>query len=190
MTAQPCAATEGCLDPLAQRIADGAYRDAVGLAARQHGEAIGRLCMALLGSQAEAEEATQETLIAAYDAMASYRGEGSVKAWLMGIARRICARRLETRTRQQAKLRLIFDASSGAQLPDDALERQRMAQRVRAALEELRPSEREALVLRYGADLSFREVGQACGIDEAAARKRASRALNRLRAVFAGERVS
>jgi RNA polymerase sigma-70 factor (ECF subfamily) len=189
MTAQSRAATAGVShDPLAQLIADRAYRDAVGLAARRHGEAIGRLCMALLGSQAEAEEAAQEALIAAYDAMASYRGEGSVKAWLMGIARRICARRLETRTRQQSKLRLVYDASSEAsQAPDDLLEKRRMAERIRAALESLRPSEREALVLRYGADLSFRELGEACGIDEATARKRASRALNRLRAVLAGE---
>ena len=36
---------------------------------------------------------------------------------------------------------------------------------------------REAVLLRYESDLSFKEVGVACGIDEAAARKRVSRAL-------------
>ena len=43
---------------------------------------------------------------------------------------------------------------------------------------------REALVLRFAGDLSFREVGVACGIDEAAARKRVSRGLCRLRALL------
>ena len=189
MTAQPAATNENA-DPLAGLIAQGSYRDAVALAARTHGDAMGRLCMAMLGSQAEAEEAAQEALIAAYDSMSNYRGEGSVKAWLMGISRRICARRLETRTRQQKKLKLVYDATSEANMPDDMVERRRMAERVRAALERLRPTEREALVLRYGGDLSFREVGQACGIEEATARKRASRGLARLREVFAGERVS
>ncbi len=186
MTAQPSAAPTSD-DPLAQLIGQGAFREAVGLAARQHGAAIGRLCMSMLGSQAEAEEAAQEALIAAFDGMASFRGEGSPKAWLMGIARHICAKRLEIRTRQQNRLRLVYDADAEAQLPDDVVELRRAAQRVRLALEQLRPTEREALLLRYGAELSYREVGLACGIEEGAARKRASRGLNRLREVLAGE---
>ncbi len=59
-----------------------------------------------------------------------------------------------------------------------------MAARARKLLDEVRPTEREALVLRFAADLSFREVGQACGIDEAAARKRVSRGLLRLRSLL------
>ncbi len=177
------------LDPLRKMIRDGAYRDAVALAARDHGAVIGRLCMAMLGSQAEAEEATQEALIAAFDSMASYRGEGSVKAWLLGIARRICARRIETRVRREKRLRLVYDAGADSQLPDEVVERRRRANRLRTALDQLRPSEREALLLRYESDMSYREVGQACGIEEAAARKRASRGLGRLRAVLSGENL-
>ena len=59
-----------------------------------------------------------------------------------------------------------------------------MARRARLLLGEIRPTEREALVLRYAAELSFREVAQACGIDEAAARKRVSRGLLRLRTLL------
>jgi RNA polymerase sigma-70 factor (ECF subfamily) len=59
-----------------------------------------------------------------------------------------------------------------------------MAARARRLLGEIRPTEREALVLRFAADLSFREVGDACGIDEAAARKRVSRGLSRLRSLL------
>lgn len=186
MMAEPITASEA-VDPLTTLIRDGAYRDAVALAARDHGAAIGRLCMAMLGSQAEAEEATQEALIAAFDSMASYRGEGSVKAWLLGISRRICARRVETRIRREKRLRLVYDAGSESQLPDDVVERRRRGDRLREALEQLRPSEREALLLHYGSGMSYREVGEACGIDEAAARKRASRGLGRLRAVLSGE---
>ena len=58
------------------------------------------------------------------------------------------------------------------------------AQRARDALAKLKPSEREAVVLRYEGELSFRELAAACGVDEAAARKRVSRALSRLRVRF------
>ena len=140
--------------------------------------------MGWLGSQAEADEAVQETLLAAFDAMAQFRGESTVRAWLFGIARRVCARRVETRGRREARLRLVrgdLDVSPGA---DSLLAARREAERVRSALEQLKPSERDAVVLRYDGELSFREVAEACGIDEAAARKRVSRALERLRTVL------
>ena len=60
----------------------------------------------------------------------------------------------------------------------------RRAGALRVALEKLKPSEREALALRYVADLSHREIAETCGLDEAAARKRISRALDRLRSVM------
>ena len=52
---------------------------------------------------------------------------------------------------------------------------------VRDALDELRPTEREAVLLRYVSELSFRDVGVACGIEEATARQRVGRAVARLR---------
>lgn len=183
----PSAPDPAAADPIAERIRAGAHREAAALCARAHAQALGRLCMAMLGSQAEADEAVQETLLAAHDAMPGYRGEGTVRAWLFGIARRTCARRVEARDRQERRLRLVHDASADARLPDEALAARRRAARVRQALEQLRPSEREALVLRYEAGLSFKEIGVACGIDEAAARKRASRALVAMRALLGDE---
>jgi RNA polymerase sigma-70 factor (ECF subfamily) len=158
----------------------GERRVALALCARHHGAALGRLCMAMLGSQAEADELVQETLLEAHDGFAGYRGEGSVRAWLFAIARRKAARVLERRGRREARLRLVHDADRPPGADELLMLRQR-AERARAALDAVRPSEREALLLRYAAELSFREVGAACGIDEAAARKRVSRAIARLR---------
>lgn len=157
-------------------------RGAIAACARHFGGALGRLCFAMLGAQSEAEEAMQETLLAAYDGIKSYRGEGAVRAWLYGIARRICAKRIEVRVRQDRRSRLIAPASeTSIDGADTLVEAARRGHAVRVALAELRPTEREAVLLRYEGDLSFKEVGAACGIDEAAARKRVSRALGRLR---------
>jgi RNA polymerase sigma-70 factor (ECF subfamily) len=137
--------------------------------------------MAFTGSQAESEELVQETLLAALDAFPSYRAEGSVRAWLFAIARRICGRHTETRSRRESRLRLVHDTRPRPDASELAVERER-AERTRAALAKLKPSEREAVVMRYDAGLSFKELAVACGVDEAAARKRVSRALAKLRA--------
>jgi RNA polymerase sigma-70 factor (ECF subfamily) len=162
-------------------IASGQHREALAACARAYAIPIGRLCMAFTGSQAESEELVQETLLAAFDAFPQFRGDGSVRAWLFGIARRLCGRHVEMRARRQERLRLVHDTGRGRDAGELAMERER-AERARAALAKLKPSEREAVVLRYESDLSFRELAAACGVDEAAARKRVSRALSRLRA--------
>jgi len=178
---QALATVEG--DPIVEMIHGGQHRDALAACARAHQMVLGRLCMALLGSQADADEAVQETLLRAHRAMVSYRGDGSVKAWLCGIARHVCAHILETRRRGREVLELVPTEGEAR----DTFAARRRARVVRAALEKLKPSEREALVLRYVADLSHREIADACGLDEAAARKRVSRALERLRAVMPDE---
>ena len=164
-----------------QLVQSGDYRAAIASCARSYSVSLGRLCMAFTGSQAESEELVQETLLAAYDGLAQYRGEGTVRAWLFGIARRICGRHNEMRNRREARLKLVHDTGPRPDASELSIEREQ-AERARAALAKLKPSEREAVVLRFDAGLSFREVAQACGVDEAAARKRVSRALARLRA--------
>jgi RNA polymerase sigma-70 factor (ECF subfamily) len=159
----------------------GDYRQAVALCARLHGAALGRLCIAMVGTQAEAQELAQEALLAAHDAFANYRGEGTVRAFLFGIARRVCSRHLEMRSRRDTKLRLVHDVGRDRSDASDLLATQQRATRARAALDGLRPTEREAVLLRFQSDLSFREVATACGVDEATARKRVSRAIARLR---------
>ena len=162
-------------------LARGEARRAIAGCARVMGPSVGRLCFAMLGDQAEADEALQESLLAAYDAAASFRGEGSVRAWVYGIARRTCARRLEIRARQ-ARRRTLLRAGDGPEPPvDQRLDEAQRGAAVRRALDALRPTEREAVLLRYESELSFREVASACGIAEEAARQRVSRALAKLR---------
>ncbi len=171
-------------DPIAQLIAAGNHREALTACARTHATILGRLAMALLGSQADADEAVQETLLRAHKSMASYRAEGSVKAWLCGIARHVCVRTLETRRRgRELSLELVRPETT-----DELATRQR-ARLLRDALDQLKPTEREALVLHYVAGLSHREIATACNLDEATARKRTSRALARLRSVMPGQEL-
>ena len=106
-------------------IRSGDYRLALTLCARHHGAAVGRLCMALVGSNAEADDLVQETLLDAHAAFADFRGDGSLRAWLFGIARRKCARHIERTTRRTARLRLVHDAERDGSAEELLLLRQR-----------------------------------------------------------------
>ena len=58
------------------------------------------------------------------------------------------------------------------------------------AMAQLPEKDRDALVLRYFQNKSLREVGSSLGVDEYAAQKRVSRAMEKLRVVFGRRRVA
>jgi RNA polymerase sigma-70 factor, ECF subfamily len=70
--------------------------------------------------------------------------------------------------------------------PSAAMRRDEARDLVRAALEAMAEQEREVLILRYLEQLPAREVGAVLGIGDAAAKKRALRALRRLRELLKG----
>ena len=88
------------------------------------------------------------------------------------------------------RLALVHDADAAVDTPHELVERRARAHSMRLVLDEMRPTEREALLLRYEAELSFTEVGEVLGIDEQTARKRVSRALVRLRELCQQEGMS
>ncbi len=191
-TAAADASTDPQVTPLApdveitEALSRGETELALSLCVHRHGPSIGRLCMAMLGSQLDADDVTQDTLLSAHQTFTEYRGEGSLRAWLLGIARNKCLQHLEKTRRRGAKLRL-GSGRQPSEPPEEVLGVKRRADRARALLEQVKPSDRDALLLRFGADLNFKEVAAACGIDEPTARKRVSRALMRLRSALENE---
>ena len=56
-----------------------------------HASRVFSLLCRLIGDPAESEDLTQETFLAAYSALGSWRGEGAFSTWLCGIAFRLYA---------------------------------------------------------------------------------------------------
>jgi RNA polymerase sigma-70 factor (ECF subfamily) len=167
---------------IGEQIAAGDYRSALAMCAETYAVPLSRYCMAFTGSQSESEALVEETLSAASSSFSQYRSGKDVKAWIFGLARRICGRHVELRARKTG-----HGAASAREAGSNGGETRAKAERARAALAKLKPSEREAVVLRYEAGLSVRELAIACGVDEAQARKRLSRGLVRLRAELGEE---
>jgi RNA polymerase sigma factor (sigma-70 family) len=139
----------------------------------QHGPALLRFCAAEAGPE-RADDVFQETLLAALRAYEDLREPRAIRAWLFSIAARkaIDLYRERARAPEPAPDLEALGAAEGASEPDPAL-----WSRVRA----LPPKQRQAVTLRYRADLSHREIARVLGISEAAARRNVFEALARLR---------
>ncbi len=135
-----------------------------------------------VGNRDEALDVLQETYVAAVRGIGRYRGEGSLEAWLAGIALRRARdwkRRLLGRFKQTDTLE--GDPVPGQDLPQpDPL----AGLRLRQALARLPERQRSAVLLHEHLGYSFREVGEILGIGEATARVHAFRAREALRTLL------
>jgi RNA polymerase sigma-70 factor (ECF subfamily) len=104
---------------------------------------------------------------------------GSARAWLFGIARNAALDELRRRRRQTALAADPADASACQEEIAGHGERRAV---VLAALAGLEPRDRELLSLRYGADLTARQIGELLGLKTNAVEVALHRALGRLRA--------
>ena len=153
------ASRDGACDDvqLLRRIGQG-DEDAMAAFYREHGRVVLGQVLLVAGERVLAEEILQDTMLAVWRGASSFRGESSVRSWVIAIARRQTRDRLRSR-----RLRVVDDAfladqpSSGPGPEVTALDRANLAE-VTGAIRELAPAHREVLGLVFGSGLSLPEV--------------------------------
>ncbi len=142
----------------------------------------------VLGQPDAAADATQDAFLAAYQALAAYRG-GSFKAWLLRIVTNSCYDQLRQKKRRpQTSLEdMVEDADYAVALtdpgesPEEALLRQDLAEALEAGIARLPLDQRVTLVLSDVQGLSYDEIAEATGASLGTVKSRLSRARSRLR---------
>jgi RNA polymerase sigma factor (sigma-70 family) len=130
----------------------------------------------LLGPRAE--DAWQETFLRALRAYDRLEHGRHLRAWVFTIATRVAMDDLRSKASKTVLLAEIADG--------DGLElRQPAFRELEHLTGDLPPTERAAVVLRYGYDLPYAEIGAALGSSEEAARAAASSGVRRLRRTHA-----
>lgn len=166
-------------------------RDAFGILVDRETPSVYRTCLRILGRPADAEDVTQESFVAAFRAIRGFRGDGSLRGWLLRIATRQAFRRLSQR-RPQADLGAVGEAmlaDDGADPGRHVVAEERRAA-VRAAVADLREPYREVVALRFFGDLSLFEVAEATGRPVNTVKTHLRRGLERLRPLVGDEEAS
>ena len=143
-----------------------------------------RACLRILGRPHDAEDMTQECFVAAYRSLGTFRGEGSLRGWLLRIATRLCFRRLSQR-RPTADLDAVgepFLADSRAD-PTRVVVAAEQRDEIREAVNGLPEPYREIIALRFFAELSLLEIAEATGRPVNTVKTHLRRGLERLRPI-------
>jgi len=147
----------------------------------EHREFVLHVARALLRNEADAEDAVQDTYVAAMQSAPPR--EGKARPWLGGIVRNIARNRHRSESRRASREARVArpDHVSGAA---ESSERLAWQQRVVEAVLALDAKYRDVLVLRYLEDLPPRTVAERLDVPVNTVRTRTRRAIEQLRGSF------
>jgi RNA polymerase sigma factor (sigma-70 family) len=123
-----------------------------------------------IAAPGEAEDAFQETFLRALRAYDRLRSTDSLRAWLFTIATRVA---IDEHRRRSARPLAGLEPSAEQARPAYA--------EIEHLTDDLPPTERAAVVLRFAYDLPYAVIGVALGTSEEAARQAASSGVRRIR---------
>ncbi len=139
------------------------------LLVQRHAEPIARF-IASLGERNDVDEVVQDTFVRAFSSLDGFRGESSLRTWLLTIARNL----LRDRVRAARPMRHHIPVEENHAVTDaDPLETalaDETEQRLHAAMARLSPMQREVFQLRVTEGISYKQIAEVVGSTEGAAR--------------------
>lgn len=157
---------------------------------REHGDRVYRLAYRLSGNQHDAEDITQEAFIRVFRSLDSFQ-PGSFEGWLHRITTNVFLDMVRRRQRiRMESLPEETDRIAGREpSPEAAFDAANLDPDLQAALDDLLPDFRAALVLCDVECLSYEEIGQTLGVKLGTVRSRIHRARQALRAGLESRRA-
>ncbi|GAB2990708.1 RNA polymerase sigma factor SigE [Saccharothrix stipae] len=149
---------------------------------REHADRVYRLAYRLTGNQHDAEDLTQETFIRVFRSLASYK-PGTFEGWLHRITTNLfldMARR-RSRVRMEALPDETDRIPGDDPTPEEVYADTHLDPELQAALDELPPEFRAAVVLCDVEGLSYEEIGATLGVKLGTVRSRIHRGRQALR---------
>ncbi len=164
---------------LVARVLDGdqqAFAELVEL----YQQAVYNLAYRMLGNVDEAEDATQETFLRAYQHLRRYDLTRPFKTWLLSIASNYCIDCIRKRRLTWLSIDEPLPPhpalTSSEAAPEHAAMDSERAAAIQSLLNDLAPDYRAAVILRYWYDMSYTEIAEALETSESAIKSRLFRA--------------
>ena len=156
-------------------------RAALGQMLERHQRQIWRFGMKLCRDEADAQDVTQETLLAAARNLSDFRGESSLSTWLFTLARSFCVKQRRKSVHAPAALESlegdeVMQQPAPGPTPEEATGSAQLQRALEEAIAALTPTYREVFVLRDVEGLSAAETAKVLELSVEAVKSRLHRA--------------
>lgn len=154
---------------------------ALGRLMRCFGGALMRVGRKHCRSEADADDAVQDALLAAGENLDAFRGEGSIEGWLVRMVINACRRMQRGRKNDPALHDSDAELAQEARTPESGAQRSQLAEQLEAALLTLSPTEQTLILWAEAYGWQADEIAAQLGLSPGAVRTRLSRIRSRLR---------
>jgi RNA polymerase sigma-70 factor, ECF subfamily len=185
------AAAERLADDLVDRLRRGDAA-AVGIAYDHHHAAVRAFARRLLDDASAAEDLVHEVFVALPKAMRGFRGESSLRTFLISIAVHRASHHVRSATRRRAAMERLArepGRSWGGLDPERAAQGEELARALARALDQLPLEQRVAFVLCDVEERTSEEAARITGAPDATMRTRLFHARRKLRLLLAEEGI-
>ncbi len=135
----------------------------------RHAPAVARF-VASSGARHDVDDVVQDTFVRAFNSLDSFRGDSSLRTWLFTIARRLMLDRRRAERRRPAGVEVQEGDAATEYDALDSVVADETRGRLREALEHLSPMQRQVFTLRVGEGMAYKDIADAVGTTEGAAR--------------------
>jgi RNA polymerase sigma-70 factor (ECF subfamily) len=153
----------------------------------RHRRRVYQVCYRFGQGHEDASDLTQEVFLKAYRSLGSFKGESSFKTWIYRIAVNVGLTRVSRKAPDSTPIQAFHAATDPTADYEEALDRPRVAARVREAVERLPPKQRAAVVLRMLEGLTHEEAAQVLNCSVGTVKANVFHGLRRLRTLLGGE---
>ena len=175
---------------LLAEYAQSGRQDAFEQLVTRHIDWVYSVCLRGVKDRHLAEDVTQAVFIILARKSKSLAPNTILRGWLFKAARFAVADALKKQNRHKRHVQRAAELSIGDLTPQDTATCTRLAPALEEAVACLSEKDRQAIMLRFYESKSLAEVGTILGISEEAAKKRVSRAVEKLRAILTREGVA
>ena len=148
-----------------------------------YGQRLYAYALRLTDDPAQAEDVVQDALVAVWKSAQTFRGEGRLLAWLLGIVHHTALKSVRHRS-QPITDEMEERLETGQSSPEQQVERDERSEQVRDCLGSLSPDHRAVLELVFYQGLSLEEVAQVCQVPVGTVKSRLSYARRSLRGML------
>ena len=149
---------------------------------RAHSRKVYNLCYRFTGRIQDAEDLTQEVFIKVFQTLRSYdSAQGTFSTWLNRVARNHLVDHYRRTRKDRVTSSLDDDSTPLPELPSTraaptaSVESRERRELLQAALDQMSPDLREAVVLRDLQDLDYQEIAQVLGVPQGTVKSRINR---------------
>jgi len=127
---------------------------------RDYAPRVFRFAFRMINDRTKAEEVTNDVMLEVWKGAARFEGRSSPSTWILGIARHRTLNAVRGKHLQVTALDDAAEVADDAPTAEAGIDKLAVTQRLRVALEQLPPEQREVVEMTYLDELSYKQIAE------------------------------